>query len=181
MYMDEADFLMKKLKSIEEFYASTLRNVKEKEELVLELIKMANNIEEETKNAEHELLIHNRKVNEDANEMKEIAINKIKELDEKEENLEKCRRLHEIEIKAYDEAAYAKREMIEKENKELHRAIADREVAYEKEGRKMTTNKDIIKELTDVLMKKKAKVAEIKRKKSIKRRLRSLFCCCFKI
>lgn len=179
--MDEANFLINKLKGIEEFYVNALRSAKEKEDLIYELAKMATNIEEDTKHVEYEVLIQERKFNEDVNEMKENAANKIKELDDKEENLEKCRRLHEIEIKAYDEAAYTKREMIEKENREFHRIIADRETVYEKKGEKIATNREAIRCLTDVLMKKKAKVAEIKRKKSLKRRLRSLFCCCFKI
>ena len=50
---------------------------------------------------------------------------------------------------------------------------------YEKQDKQMSSNEKEIENLKEIISSKKEKLVEIKQKKSLKRGLLSLFCCCF--
>ena len=136
---------------------------------------LVHQFEEKTKDVESKVVYESRKLNEDANEMKRIALKKMKELDKQEDNLEGSRRLHELEIATCEETLCAKRHRLKAIEEDIRSAVKEKEMMYESNGKQILENKEAIQQLQDLIVKKKATVTEMKRRKSLKRRLLSIF------
>ena len=180
MYKEEYNVLMNKLQNIEDFYKNAIQSALRKENMISQLAQMANDVEEKTRNIEAQIIVQRRKIKEDVQEVQTSGLSKIKELDKMEEDLEECRRLHELEMKSYEEVALTKTIELEKEEEEVDAVVEEEMIMYEKEKKDMLKNEELIESLKDALIKKKAKSIEVKHKRSLKRRVMSLFCCCWK-
>ena len=139
---------------------------------------LVHQFEEKTKDVESKVVYQSRKLNEDSKEMKRIALKKMKELDKQEDDLEGSRRLHELEIATCEEALCAKRNRLKAIEEDMRSAVKEKEMVYECNGKQMLENKEAIQQLQDLIVKKKATVTEMKRRKSLKRRLLSIFYWC---
>ena len=163
---------------INNFYKDAIRNAKESEDLIPEIAMLAHQFEEKRKDVECKVVHQSRKLNEDAKDMKRIALMKIKELDKKEDALEERRTLHDLEIAISEETLRAKRKRLKVIEKDLYNVMNEKEMIYESNGKEMLENKEAIQQLQELIAKKKATMTEMKRRKSLKRRLLTLFCWC---
>ena len=179
MYEEDARSQMKKVENIEQFYANAVQEAKEREAMIPELKRMADNFVEETNNLEFQVVSQNKQLRADGREMGYLAKAKIKELEEKEDEIEERKRLHEQEVNDYIEAENKKREEVRKMNDEIYQIIKYGEMNYEKQDKQMSSNEKEIENLKEIISSKTENLVEIKQKKSLKRRLLSLFCCCF--
>ena len=119
MYEEDARSQMIKVENIEQFYANAVQEAKEREAMIPELKRMADNFVEETNNLEFQVVSQNKQLRADGKETGYLAKAKIKELDEKEDEIEERKRLHEQEVNDYIEAENKKREEIRNMNDEI--------------------------------------------------------------
>ena len=180
MYEEEERSLTAKLENMKQFHADAMHKADEKERCIPELAFMAQHVEEEVNKVEQEIIFQNEKLKNDAKDMRRDGIEILKRLDRREDAIEERQRVHEKEIEDYDAAAGKKRDLLTKV-KDYVEEVADRgKMEHEEQERELSSCTAMIECLNKQIASQREDLAEIKRKKSWKKRFMSIFRCCTK-
>lgn len=171
---------MDQFENLKQFYGKSNEAANEKERQIPELAFMAQHVEDETENIKAQIALQNKQLARDFLEMQREATVAVQDMHNRQDAIENSKILHEKEVDKYEEAARKKAELLRKEKESVNEVLKDGEMVYEKKEGEMSANAATIKKLKEQIASQKAELAEIKRKKSWKRRFRALFCCCMK-